>query len=439
LPVGAFQRRVAVLCGAIIFMDGFDTQSINYVAPSLIRAWHAAPQEVGYVFGAGLVGLAVGALAGGPLADRLGRKPVILASLVLFGLFSLLTVTASSPTALLLLRLATGLGLGSALPNAVALTSEYSPQRRRATMVMAMFCGFSLGSMTAGFIAAGIIAAYGWAAIFWIGGALPLLLAAALTALLPESIRVLTLRGTNSPIVADILRRIDPTQSFPPATRFHAGEPDATGHAVGALFRAGRTATTLLLWVMFFMNLLDLYFLASWLPTVLSQTGATVATAIYATLPLQAGGIVGALVLSRLIDTRRPYLVQAAAYAIAALCIAGIGLAGASLGLAVIAIAAAGFCIVGGQIGANALAAMYYPTAIRSTGVGWALGIGRIGSIIGPTVGGVLLSWRLPTASLFFCAAVPALVAAAAALAMGLAGQGTSPVHHGLVGAESAE
>lgn len=439
LPVSAFQVRVASLCAAVIFLDGFDTQSINYVAPSIIKAWHVLPAALGPVFGFGLAGLALGALAGGPLADRFGRKPVILGSMLLFGLFSLLTVTADSITSLLVLRFATGLGLGGAMPNAIALTSEYSPMRRRATMIMAMFCGFSVGSLLGGYIAAQIIPAFGWTAIFWIGGALPVLLAILLAATLPESIRVLTLRDHESAKIRSILLRIDPTQPLTPSTRFRAGEARAPGLAVRQLFRGGRRTTTLLLWVMFFMNLLDLYFLASWLPTVLSQAGISVAMAIYTSLPLQGGGIAGALVLSLLIDGKRPFLVQAAAYLAASFCIACIGVAGTSVALLIVAIAAAGFCIVGSQIGANALAAMYYPTAIRSTGVGWALGIGRIGSIIGPLAGGVLLGWHLPTPSLFFCAAIPALIAAAAALAMGLAGHGTTPVHHGLIGAETAE
>jgi AAHS family 4-hydroxybenzoate transporter-like MFS transporter len=422
--VSAFQIRVAALCAAVVFMDGFDAQAIGYVAPTLARVWALKPGELGPVFAAGLFGLMIGALFFGPLADRIGRRRVILFCTFFFGLTTLFTVTSGSVYTLLVWRFLTGLGLGGAMPNAIALTSEYSPHRSRATMVMVMFCGFSLGSALGGVVAAKLIPAYGWTAVFWLGGALPLALVPVLMAALPESIRLLALRGDEDAPVREILLRINPALSFAPRTGFTAYEEHPGGFAVRHLFTKGRAVATLLLWVMFFMNLLDLYFLANWLPTVISNAGVSVEIAVIATALLQVGGIVGTLTLGRLIDRWNPFLVLAATYFAAGIFIAAIGAVGASVALMMAITFGAGFCVVGAQIGANALAANFYPTFVRATGVGWALGIGRIGSIVGPLVGGALLAWQWSTPALFLAAAAPAMIAAVAAFLMGRSGRG---------------
>jgi MFS transporter, AAHS family, 4-hydroxybenzoate transporter len=417
--VSRYQVLVAALCAAVVFMDGYDAQAIGYVAPTLSRLWQLKPGALGPVFGGGLFGLTIGALVAGPLADRLGRKPVILFSTFFFGVCTLLTVTADSLSSLLVWRFLTGLGLGGAMPNAIALTSEYSPDRSRATMVMVMFIGFSLGSALGGAIAAQLVPIYGWTTVFWLGGILPLLLLPVLVIWLPESIRLLALRETEDAKVARVLARISPALRFDSGTRFVAAEEHPPGFPVRHLFTEGRSAGTLLLWVMFFMNLLDLYFLANWLPTVIHNTGISVRLAVLATALLQVGGVVGTLILARLIDRFRPYPVLAATYFCAALFLAGIGYAGSAIALIMALVFAAGFCVVGAQIGANALAALYYPTFIRSSGVGWALGIGRIGSIIGPVVGGILLAQQWNITTIFLVGAIPALIAAAAVFSMG--------------------
>jgi AAHS family 4-hydroxybenzoate transporter-like MFS transporter len=418
-PVSRFQIRVIALCACVVFMDGFDTQAIGYVAPTLGRLWSLKPGALGPVFGAGLFGLMLGALIGGPIADRVGRKRILVLSTLAFGLCSLLTVTADSLDSLLLWRLTTGLGLGGAMPNAIALTSEYSPQRSRATLVMIMFCGFSLGSALGGAFAARLIPIFGWTAVFWLGGALPIGLGFLLVLALPESIRLLALRGGADGRIRTILGHIAPDLRFADETKFVAREERLPGFTVRHLFGGGRALGTALLWIMFFMNLLDLYFLANLLPTVISNAGIAIEIAVIITTLLQIGGVAGAVSLGWLIDRHSPFLVLAAAYLVAGLLIAAIGMSGTSLALLVPAVFGAGFCIVGAQIGANALSASFYPTAIRSTGVGWALGIGRIGSIIGPVVGGIILSLRWQTMSLFLIGALPAFCAAAAALVMG--------------------
>ncbi len=416
---GAFQARVLALCAAVEFMDGFDLLAIGVVAPSIGREWHLAPGALGLVFGAGLFGVLLGALIFGPIADRIGRKPVILISTVIFGLFSLATVAAHSPASLLAIRLLTGIGLGGAMPNAVSLAIEYAPRKNRATMVMLAFCGFALGAAVSGALAARLIPAYGWPAVFWIGGIVPLLLVPLLAAALPESIRLLALLGTDRDRIAAILRRIDPALAFARDTMFVAREEHRRGLTVQHLFRAGRAPATLLLWIIFFMSLLDLFLIASWLPTIITKDGGSVEAGAIAASLFQIGGIVGAISLGRLIDRMGPYGVLSFAYLGAALFIVGIGSSGAGLQSIVATTLGAGFCIIGGQIGANALAANFYPTFIRSTGIGWALGIGRIGSIVGPLLVGLLLSLEWPAPSIFQIGAVPALVAAAAVFTMG--------------------
>jgi AAHS family 4-hydroxybenzoate transporter-like MFS transporter len=392
-PVGRFQLKLLLICAAVLFLDGFDTQAIGYVAPALAREWSLSKAALGPVFSAGLFGLMIGALLFGPLADRIGRKKIIVFSTLAFGIGTFATAFVSDVNSLLAIRFLTGLGLGGAMPNAVAMTSEFSPHRRRATMVMIMFCGFSVGAALGGFLAAALIPQFGWRSVFFIGGAVPLLLAPILALWLPESVRFLVLTGRAQSRVAELLGLISRAAAFAPATQFVVHEPKLTGMPVLHLFRSGRTLATLLLWVVFFMSLLDIYFLSNWLPTVLADLGASISEAAVIGSMLQVGGIVGTVALGRIVD-RFSFRALALVYFIGVFAVGAIGQLGHSAGLVTIAIFVAGFCIVGGQIAANALAAAFYPTSVRATGVGWALGIGRVGSIVGPLVGGVLLSMK---------------------------------------------
>ncbi len=426
-PVGGFQLKLLLTCAAVLFLDGFDTQAIGYVAPALAKEWGLTKGALGPVFSAGLFGLMIGALVFGPLADRIGRKNIIIFSTLAFGIGALVTAFVQDVNALLAIRFLTGLGLGGAMPNAIAITSEFNPRRRRATMVMIMFCGFSVGAALGGLLAAALIPHFGWRSVFIIGGIAPLLLAPILALRLPESVRFLALTGHANQRVAELLSLINPKAVFAPATQFVVHEPHLPGIPVLHLFREGRTLVTLLLWVVFFMSLLDIYFLANWLPTVLNDLGASVSEAAAIGSMLQVGGVVGTFALGSIID-RFSFRALALVYFIAVFAVGAIGELGHNAFLIWVAVFASGFCVVGGQIAANALAAAFYPTSVRATGVGWALGIGRVGSIVGPLVGGVLLTMKWSTESVFMAAAAAALCAALAAFSLsriaGLGGSG---------------
>ena len=425
-PVGGFQIRLLLTCAAVLFLGGFDTTAIGYVAPVLAREWGLSKGALGPVFSAGLFGLMIGALIFGPLADRVGRKKIIIFSTLTFGLGALVTAFVQDVNTLFAIRFLTGLGLGGAMPNAIALTSEFSPRRRRATMVMIMFVGFSIGAALGGLLAAALIPQFGWRSVFVVGGVAPLLLAPILALRLPESVRFLAFNGRADARVAQLLGLISPKVAFAPATRFVVDEPELAGIPVWHLFRGGRTLATLLLWIVFFMSLLDIYFLSNWLPTVLNDLGASVSEAAAIGSMLQVGGVVGTFALGSIID-RFSFRALALVYFVAVFAVGAIGQLGHSVTFVTMAIFAAGFCIVGGQIAANALAAGFYPTSVRATGVGWALGIGRIGSIVGPLVGGALLTMKWSAGEVFIAAAGAALCAALAAFSLSrLAGLGGS-------------
>jgi AAHS family 4-hydroxybenzoate transporter-like MFS transporter len=432
-PVGAFQIKLLATCASVLFLDGFDTQAIGYVAPALAKEWGLTKGALGPVFSAGLFGLMIGALVFGPLADRIGRKKIIILSTLAFGIGSLATAFVQDVNFLLAIRFLTGLGLGGAMPNAIAMTSEFNPRRRRATMVMIMFCGFSVGAALGGLLAAALIPQFGWRSVFVVGGVAPLLLVPILSLRLPESVRFLALTGRAHQRVAELLATINPKAAFAPGTQFVIHEPELRGIPVQHLLRDGRAPVTLLLWVVFFMSLLDLYFLSNWLPTVLNDLGASVSSASAIGSMLQVGGVVGTFALGSVID-RFSFRALALVYFIAVFAVGAIGQLGHSVVFVTMAIFAAGFCIVGGQIAANALAAGFYPTSVRATGVGWALGIGRVGSIVGPLIGGALLSAKWSTASVFEAAAGAALCAALAAFSLsriaGMGGSGRSAADH---------
>src|SRR5438094_5126847 len=310
--------------------------------------------------------------------------------------------------------------MGGAMPNAIALTSEYMPKRTRNAAVMTMFCGFSFGSAVAGWVAAAVIRQFGWQSVFLVGGTIPVVVAILLIAFLPESIRFLVLKGGNQKKVSEYLARIKPGTITSDEFTVGPDEHHSSSFSVAQLFAGGRAMVTLMFWTMFFMNLLNLWFLNNWLPTIMNDAGIPVETASLVTSLFQIGGIAGALLLAGTAGKRLSFGVLAATYFAAAIFILFIGEAGASVPLLILTVFASGMGVIGGQTVSNALSADYYPTAIRATGVGWCLGIGRVGSILGPILGGFLLSYGGSTRRVFWAAAVPALIATFAAMAVSI-------------------
>ncbi len=426
-PVSRYQLLVAVMCGLIVFVDGFDAQAMGFVAPALTAAMKISRGVLGSVISSGLVGMMVGALVSGPLADRIGRKPVLIACALLFGAGSLLTASAQSLESLMAWRALTGLGMGGAMPNAIALTSEYMPRRRRAGAVTTMICGFSLGAAVGGLVAASLIPRFGWPSVFLVGGAIPIVIAAIAVFVLPESIRFLVVKGGAESQARGYLSRIAPGEAIGGPLVAGHDEHASSGFIVSELFTNGRAAATILIWVVYFMNLLNLYFLNSWLPTIMSDAGIPVETAIRLTSLFQIGGIAGALLLGRLLDRTFSFWILAGCYAWAAAFVYSIGHTGGSVPLLALTISCAGIGIIGGQNASHALSSEFYPTRIRSTGVGWALGIGRIGSIVGPLVGGLLLAQNTPMRDVFWAAVIPAIVAMLAAAGIAQTARSAAP------------
>jgi AAHS family 4-hydroxybenzoate transporter-like MFS transporter len=421
------QVLIASLCALVSLLDGFDALVVGYLAPSLIREWHIPPATITSIFVSGLVGIMVGCLLIAPLADWVGRKAVIIGSLACFGILSLMSAYAGSVFELSILRFVTGVGLGGALPNALAMTAEFAPNRSRFTMTLLMFIGFPAGASLAGFIAAPLITHFGWQSVFIVGGILPLILALALVMWLPESIQFLVAVKHASGRVAETLHRIDPSASFAPGATFVMQQERKTGVTVVHLFREGRALGTILLWIIFFASLLDIYLITSWMPVILANAGLSLTASITAGALVQLGGVATTLFAGPLIDKMGWPAILVPLYLLGACAVAVVGYAGIAPIVLMVAAFLCGAGILGGQNTANAIAATCYPTYIRSTGVGWALGWGRLGAVAGPTIGGAMVALHWQQREIFLVAAASAVVAAIAAALMALANRNTPP------------
>jgi AAHS family 4-hydroxybenzoate transporter-like MFS transporter len=398
--ISRFQATVIALCVGVMLLDGFDTQSISFATPRLAAAWHISPSNFGFVFGIGLFGGLVGAVCTGVVADRVGRKPTVVISTLLFGAVSLTTPLADSLTSLGVIRFVTGLGVGGALPGAVAIAAEYAPKRARATVAAVTFCGIPAGSVIASVLASDLIPRHGWGSIFIVGGILPLLLVPLLAAFVPESVRFLASRGDTAGI-AKLLGRMGVAEQE--AARFAVRPADAPRRAsVRSLFTDGRALATTLLSLTLFLTLLMAFFLVNWIPTLATRAGVGTSAAILGVGSLNVGGILGSLAISKLSHRIPPGVVVAASYALGAVAIAFVGHAGTSGSLLLATTFVAGFLAIGAQMCTVSMLAVYYDTSLRATGVGWAMGWGRVGGIIGPTVGGWLIAASLSMGVIFF-------------------------------------
>jgi MFS transporter, AAHS family, 4-hydroxybenzoate transporter len=415
-PLSRFQIWAIALCGVVLILEGFDAQIAGTLAPAISESLRIPLKAFGPILSSSLFGLMIAAMAVGPIADRWGRKWPVVISTIAFGIFSLFTARATSFNELLVFRFFTGLGLGGAMPNVVALAAEYSPNRLLKSFVAMLFAGMPLGGVICGLTGSALLPRWGWRPLFYIGGLLPFALSLFLIWVLPESVRFLIVRGGNAKRVSRIMRKISPDFARGNISAETVQDVRHAGLSVNHLFTEHRAAGTLLLWVQFFMNLLLLYFNISWLPGLLRQAGMSVHAGVLAISLFSSGGALGCFAQGPIIRKFGAHVLLFAEFGLSALFTWLMSLAAGTFSLVVPAALVLGFCVTGAQGGINALAASFYPTAIRSTGVGWALGIGRIGSIVGPLLAGKLLSAGWSPQQVFRAGAVPALCAMVAVL-----------------------
>jgi AAHS family 4-hydroxybenzoate transporter-like MFS transporter len=414
-PYSPFQWLIFTICFLIVLFDGFDTAAIGFVAPSLIKEWGMAKPALAPVLSAALLGLAGGAFAAGPLADRFGRKGLLVASVAVFGVACAACSLAADIVQLTVLRFVTGFGLGAAMPNAVTLMSEYCPDKRRATLTNTMFCGFPLGAAFGGFLAAWMIPLWGWRSVFLLGGIAPLVLVAVMIFVLPESVRYMVHKGVPAERVRATLRRIsaaaDRAQSFSMTERAAA---TAAKGGVGVVLGRQYILGSAMLWTAYFMGLVIFYSLINWMPILFKDAGldAKTATLIAALFPL--GGI-GAVLFGWLMDRINATRVVAVGFALTAAFIYAIGqVLGNSVGLLVLVVLVAGALMNMSQSSLPSLAAAFYPTKGRATGVAWMMGIGRFGGIAGSFLVAELTRRQLGLSEIFAVMALPGLLAAMA-------------------------
>jgi MFS transporter, AAHS family, 4-hydroxybenzoate transporter len=401
--LGPLQLRVAFLCTLAQMFDGYDITSIGMAVPSLAAAWHLPGPAFANTFVMSSIGIMVGALAAGPSGDRLGRKPVLIAGLVFLAVSSFACVFATSVNELVLWRFFTGIGIGIIMPATVAISSDYLPERLRAPIIMIVFTGNPLGGFLGGQIVAALLPHFGWTVVFHLGGWLPLLLIPVILFWLPESPRFLLARGK----LPDGLRRtLNITASETP----HVVDV-AVGNPVAGLFRDGLATRTILVWLLYFANLLSIYMIQYWLPTVLNMSGLAPADSVFAASLMSAGPLLSVFAMAPLAKRFSSQSVLAVMLVSGVAVILTVGLTNPPWTLLLCAIFLMGICTVGSMTGINGMTAALYPARVRTTGMGWALGVGRLGGIGGPWLGGVLLSLGWPPRQIFLCTCVTALIA----------------------------
>jgi MFS transporter, AAHS family, 4-hydroxybenzoate transporter len=422
--IGPLQIRVAALCALVQVCDGYDVNSIGVSVPSLTHAWSLPGPAFTTAFLWSSIGILVGALSAGPIGDRVGRRPLLIASLTIFGAASLLSAFAGSLLTMSTLRFFTGLGIGGGFAGAASLTGDYAPHRRRALMIMASFTGAPIGGFLCGQLAGVLLPTFGWPSIFVIGGVVPLLIVVALALWLPESPRILAAKANPSPRETALLQRLAITPGRGAAERLDVAE----GNPVKMLFGPGFALQTVLMWIIFFCSLMNLFLFIYWMPEVLHMTGMTPSAAARATSFRELGAIFAVFYLGVLIDRFGPERALAWHYAAGIVFIALIALVALPYLALVVVIFFSGMTIIGSQTGANAACGKLYPARMRTSGLGWALGIGRLGGIGAPILGGYLLSTGMAPTHIFLSACLFAAIAAVATGLLALRGANTQPL-----------
>jgi len=410
--VGWFQVRVFVLCATVALLDGYDLLVIGFTAQPIAAALHVSMGAFGPIFAAAQVGFVVGSFGFAPFGDRIGRKPVLIIGVLVFSICSLLVVYIGSFSELLALRFLTGIGLGIANPLFVSLGADYAPTRLRGTIVTFFWVGIPLGGTIAGILGSMLLNNFGWQSLYWIGGLAPLAIGVLLLTALPDSVSFLVAENKNASTIRKIVSKIAPVLPLDAETSFVTDETRLPGVPVKHLFTRGEAVPTLLLWCAFFTNFFVLYISNSWPAALLKQSGVPAAQAAFITSFYAGGGIVGTLGVGYLLDRFGPLSVLTIGAVVGALATASIGFAAHSFALSCVALFVAGTAIGGVAVGLVVLAAKTYPMAIRSTGVGWGLGVGRFSGIVGPLFVGSLVARGWEVKGIFAASAAPALVAA---------------------------
>jgi AAHS family 4-hydroxybenzoate transporter-like MFS transporter len=411
-PITRRQYTAITLCALVMFLDGLDTQAISYMAPTIAKGWGLTRDMVGLIFSSALAGSLIGYLFLAPLSDRFGHRRIIILSTIAFSVFSALSALASNVTELIVLRCLTGIGLGSVIPCAVALTSEYSPKRFRASFVLAIYCGFSLGFVVAGALAAWLLPIFGWRSLFWVGAGAPIMLAFLLWYDLPESAEFLLRQGSNSDSTHRLMSSMSPAYETAAKSGQIGATPVNDKVAITNLFRDGRAIGTILLWIIFSLNLAIFYALQSWLPSILTTLHYSLSETALITTMTTVGGIAAAVVIGPAMDRLGPFRSVSVLLILGVFVLAFMGSALRSpQWIALTTSFLVGVCTSGGQKSLIALSALFYPSSMRSAGVGWAIGIGRIGGIAGPLLPGALMGLGFNEDGVFYGAAAAMFMA----------------------------
>lgn len=425
-PLSRYQKLVIFLGFCVIALDGFDIAIMGFIAPTLKQEWGVSNHELGFVISTALIGLALGALFSGPLADWLGRKKIIINSVFFFGFWTIATAFSQNIEQMIFFRFMTGLGLGAAMPNMSTLVSEYAPERQRSFIITVIFCGFTFGAAIGGFAASWLIPQFGWHSLMALGGVLPLLFAPFLIWKLPESARFLVIKQAPAARIHAILQRFFPGQISESVSLILPQQPIKSS-AMRIVLSREYLFGSLMLWLVYFMGLFLVYILGSWLPTLVKEIGLTVSQAAIMTAIYQAGGTIGSLFAGWLMDRIDPHRALGIIFAVGGLFTMAIGYAGVNFPLLCLLAFVSGACLNGANTGMNALSARFYPTQARATGSSWMHGVGRIGAILSAFAGAEMLALGLDFKSVFLILGIPA-----ALTVIGLAAKGywaASPTH----------
>ena len=421
-----FHGRLLFWCALIIVFDGYDLVIYGVVLPALMQDWGLSPVQAGFLGSCALFGMMLGALFFGPLSDRIGRRKTIMTCVILFSGFTVINAFARSPSEFALCRFIAGLGIGGVMPNVVALMNEYAPKKMRSTLVAIMFSGYSLGGMLSAGLGMLLMPRWGWQAVFLVA-VVPLLILPLLVRQLPESLNFLLRNGQHEK-ARGLLQRLAPDYQPQADDHLSLGPQPSSRGSILQLLQDGRTLKTLMLWLAFFCCLLMVYALSSWLPKLMHSAGYGLNSSLAFLLVLNFGAIFGAIGGGWLGDRVGLERVLLTFFALGALSLSLLALK-SPLWVLYLLIAIAGASTIGTQILANACAVQFYPAHIRSTGLGWAMGVGRTGAIIGPLLGGALQAAQLPLHMSFLAFAVPGVIGGLAMLVF----RWHSPMRHNVI------